>query len=182
MAFKEVTMRIRTISLSAVFCLLLALPAAVGLSWAANIKVGIIDSQEIIKESKAAKAARTVLLEDLNDKKAVFSKKQEEVVALEEELKNSSSKMKEEKRKEKSEVLAREVKNLQRLKADLEEELNKKNVEFTQKILQEVMKIVQEYSKKEKFTFILEKKSLVTWDESIDITNDIIKIYDAKKK
>jgi outer membrane protein len=175
-------MKTRKLLVSVTLCWLLVSFAAVSVSWAANIKVGIIDSQEIIKESKAAKAARTVLLDDLNDKKTVFSKKQEEVVALEEDLKNNGSKMKEEKRREKSEVLAREVKNLQRLKADLEEELNRKNVEFTQRILQEVMKIVQEYSKKEKFTFILEKKSLVTWDESIDITNDIIKIYDAKKK
>lgn len=149
---------------------------------AADVKIGIIDTQEVMKESKAARKARTLLMDELNEKRSVFSRKQDEVRLLEEEIKIKGDGMTESQRREKNDQLAREVKNLQRLKTDLEEELNKKNVDLTQKILQEVSDVVKEFMKKEKYTLILEKKSVVSSDEAIDITERILRLYDAKKK
>lgn len=149
---------------------------------AADVKIGIIDTQEVLKESKAAKKARTLLMDELNEKRSVFSKKQDEVRLLEEEIKIKGDGMTESQRREKNDQLGREVKNLQRLKTDLEEELNKKNVDLTQKILQEVSNVIKDFMKKEKYTLILEKKSVVSSDEAIDITDKIIRLYDAKKK
>jgi outer membrane protein len=149
---------------------------------AADVKIGIIDTQEVLKESKAAKKARNLLMDELNEKRSVFAKKQDEVRLLEEEIKIKGEGMTESQRREKNDQLGREVKNLQRLKTDLEEELNKKNVDLTQKILQEVSDVVKEFMKKEKYTLILEKKSVVSSDEAIDITDKIIRLYDAKKK
>lgn len=149
---------------------------------AADVKIGIIDTQEVMKESKAAKKARTLLMDELNEKRSVFGRKQDEVRLLEEEIKIKGDGMTESQRREKNDQLAREVKNLQRLKTDLEEELNKKNVDLTQKILQEVSDVVKEFMKKEKYTLILEKKSVVSSDEAIDITEKILRLYDAKKK
>jgi Skp family chaperone for outer membrane proteins len=45
-----------------------------------------------------------------------------------------------------------------------------------------VGEIIRDFRKKEKFTFILEKKTVVAHDEGIDITTDVIKLYDARKK
>jgi outer membrane protein len=149
---------------------------------AADVKIGIIDTQEVMKESKAAKKARTLLMDELNEKRSVFGRKQDEVRLLEEEIKIKGDGMTESQRREKNDQLGREVKNLQRLKTDLEEELNKKNVDLTQKILQEVSDVVKEFMKKEKYTLILEKKSVVSSDEAIDITDKILRLYDAKKK
>jgi outer membrane protein len=149
---------------------------------AADVKIGIIDTQEVLKESKAAKKARTLLMDELNEKRSVFSRKQDEVRLLEEEIKIKGDGMTESQRREKNDQLGREVKNLQRLKTDLEEELNKKNVDLTQKILQEVSDVIKEFMKKEKYTLILEKKSVVSSDEAIDITEKILRLYDAKKK
>jgi outer membrane protein len=149
---------------------------------AADVKIGIIDTQEVLKESKAAKKARTLLMDELNEKRSVFGRKQDEVRLLEEEIKIKGDGMTESQRREKNDQLNREVKNLQRLKTDLEEELNKKNVDLTQKILQEVSDVVKEFMKKEKYTLILEKKNVVISDEAIDITEKILRLYDAKKK
>jgi outer membrane protein len=146
------------------------------------VKIGVIDTQEVLKDSKAAKKARTLLMDELNEKRSVFGRKQDEVRLLEEEIKIKGDGMTESQRREKNDQLGREVKNLQRLKTDLEEELNKKNVDLTQKILQEVSDVVKEFMKKEKYSLILEKKSVVSSDEAIDITEKIIRLYDSKKK
>ena len=162
--------------------LFLLLAAVMGAVTEASAKVGVIDTQEVLRDSRAAKDARAILLEDLKEKSGLFSKKQDEVRLLEEELKIKGDKMEESERRGKTDLLSREVKNLQRLKDDLEEELNRKNVELTQRILEEVLEILKEFRKKNKFSLILEKKTVVSHDEGIDITKDIIKLYDARKK
>ena len=145
---------------------------------AARIKIGLIDAQKIMRESRAAKKARAAFIKDVEAKRAVLRAKQEEVRALEEELKREGKKMSPSARKQKGEKLQKEIKELKRLGSDLEEELKRKDVELTQKLLREIVGIVKEFSIKENYTVILEKKSVVAADEAIDITDKIIRLYD----
>jgi outer membrane protein len=154
---------------------------SLGSTWAASLKIGVIDTDKILRESVAAKNARAVLLDDLKEKRALFTEKQEAVGALEEELRDQAQDMSPSERKEKTDALSKELKNLKRLKDDLEEELNKKNVELTQKILKEVGELVREYFEKKNYSVILEKKSVVISDDDLDITDEIIRLYDMRK-
>jgi outer membrane protein len=149
---------------------------------AAAVKIGLIDTQKILQESQAAKDARALILEDIKEKRGLFNQKQEKVRAMEEELEKAGKNLAEQALKERREELNKEIKNLQRLKADLEEELNKKNAELTQKILREVMDIVRTFTRNEKYTLILETKSVVSADDAINVTDQIIKLYDMKLK
>lgn len=148
---------------------------------AAPLKIGIIDIQKIMRTSKAAKKAQAVFLKDLEEKRSILTGKEKEIRSMEEELKSDSS-MSPDVRRDKSEKLAKDVKELKRLGADLEEELKKKDVELTQKLMGEIRQLVINLFKKEGYTIILEKSSIVMSDESIDITDKIIKLYDAQKK
>ncbi len=152
-----------------------------GLLYAADLKVGVIDIQKIMRESNAAKNARAVFLKDLEAKRNVFNAKQKEVQDLQEEIKNKIKDMSEALRIEKTEKLSKEAKELERLKADLEEELKKKDTELTRKVLKEISDVAQEYRRKEKYSIIYEKQTLVSYDEAIDITDKIIKLYDVVK-
>jgi len=146
------------------------------------VKIGVLDVQKIMRESKAAKNARTIFQKDVEAKRDTLKAKEKEVKLLEEEIKGADPKMSPEARREKEFKLSREVKELQRLSADMEEELKKKDVELTRKLLGEIMQIVQSFAKKEHYTLILERASVVTADNAIDITDKIIKLYDAQKK
>lgn len=151
------------------------------LAFGEKVKIGLIDAQKIMQESKAAKRAQAVFLKDREAKMAILMGRQEEVRSLEEELKKKGKNMPPSVRKEKTEQLAHEIKELRRLRSDLDEELKKKNVELKQKILQEIREIVEEFVKKEKYTVILEKRWVVAADKAIDITDKIIRLYDAVK-
>ena len=164
-----------------IFVLLLAFLFG-GFSWADSAKIAIVDTQKVLQESKAAKEARASLMADIKEKRALYQKKQEEALKLQKELSLKSKGSSPEALRGEREKLALEVKNLKRLKVDMEEDLRRKNVELTQKILQEVREVVKNYRKKKKYTVILEKRSVITSDESIDITEQIIKLYDKKKK
>jgi outer membrane protein len=148
----------------------------------APVKLGVIDTQKILRESKAAKAAQSVFMKELEAKRAVYQAKEKEIRLLEEELKSADQKMTAETRNKKAEKLAQEVKELKRLGADMEEELKKKEVELTRSLLSEIAQIVRTFSKKEHYTVIFEKSSVIVADDAIDITDRIIKLYDAGKK
>lgn len=148
---------------------------------AANLKIGLIDTQKIIQQSKAAKKAREAFTKDVEAKRNLFQEKQNEVRTLAEELQKGGQGMTPEVRKEKSDNLEREDKELRRLKTDLEDELKKKDMELTSKLLKEINDIVQDYRKKENYTLILERKSVVAADDAIDITDKIIRLYDTLK-
>jgi outer membrane protein len=156
-------------------------PASV-LPASSEVKIGIIDTQKILVESKAAKNERTLFLKDLETKKGVYRSRELDVQKMQEELKAQASDLTEAKRKEKIEEIEKDVKELGRLKTDLEEELKKKELELTRALLQEIGDIVKQFSLREKYTLILEKKSVITSDDAVDVTDKVLKLYDAGKK
>jgi outer membrane protein len=111
-------------------------------------------------------------------KRATLVIKEREVRRLDDEVKNASGAD----RNEKGDKLAQLVKEYKRLDSDLGEELKKKQLELTQKLLKEINEVVKIIFAKEKYTLILEKGSVVINDDSIDITDKVIKLYDAQKE
>ena len=46
----------------------------------------------------------------------------------------------------------------------------------------DVQEILKQFSKNEKYSMIFEKKAVLVVDDGFDVTDKIIKIYDAQKK
>ena len=158
--------------------LLAASPAAAAVK-EAPLKIGIVDTQKIIRDARATKNARAAFQKDLDAKRALLEAKGKSVRNIEEQLKSAgqsaaSAKLKDD--------LAKESKEFNRLKSDLEEELKKKDVELTRKILGEIRQVVLNFSKSEGYTLIMEKSAVLTASDSIEITDEIIKLYDDQKK
>lgn len=150
-------------------------------TFAASLKIGLIDTQRILQESKAAQQAREAIVQELKEKQAVYQGKEREILALRETYEQKKASLSPEEAKDRQLELARDLKELRRLKADLEEELNRKNREWTVQILKEVAEVVSDFRSEEDFTFILEKENVVTADPAIDVTDQIIRLYDRKK-
>jgi len=166
----------------ATMVMMVVLAVSANIAAAASAKIGIIDMQRLMKESKAAQDLRGVFLMDLENKRTVLQSKEAEVLKMRDHLRREAKGKSAEQLKADQDRLQTEVKALRRLKADLQEELKKKDVELTQKLIKEVRQIVEKYKKKKKFTIILQRKSVVAFDASIDITGDIIKEFDRKKR
>jgi outer membrane protein len=74
------------------------------------------------------------------------------------------------------------MKEIKQLREDMEEELRKKDIELSRKIVADLKKVLVTFSKTEGYTLILEKNSTVLSAESMDITDQLIKLYDAQHK
>jgi outer membrane protein len=172
-------MRQKTLSIAAVLMALVLLPPLS--AFGAGVKIGIIDITRVIQGSESVRDARGVFLMDLESKQTVLRAKEGEVRKMQKDLQQKAGTLAAEDLKEEQEKIAREVKNLRRLKADLEEELKKKDRELTAKVLGEIKEVVEAYQKEKKFTVILEKKAVLAFDGAVDITKEIIAAYDKRK-
>ncbi|HNY73597.1 MAG TPA: OmpH family outer membrane protein, partial [Syntrophales bacterium] len=120
-------------------------------------------------------------LKDVEKKQAAIRAKEGEVRKREEEFNRLAPNAFEE-RKKKAEQLKIEARNLQHLREDAEGELKRKDAEITQKTIGEIMQVIRNYARNERFTLIIDRMAVITADESVDISERITKLYDAQKK
>ena len=147
----------------------------------ADLKIGVVDIQRVIVESKAGEEARALFVKEVESKKTIVSAKEETLKALENELKTTSITPKQ--RAEKEERLSREAKDLKRLKDDLEEELRRKDNEIRQRLLRDIVDIVKKTAEEGKYTLIIEKRQGAVYaHDSIDITSKVIEKYNRLRQ
>lgn len=148
---------------------------------AAEVKIGIIDTQKIMSQSKRTMALRTSFFKEIEGKQNEFVEKQKEAQALEEELKTKAQEMTSQERRENADLLNKKAKELQRMKEDIEFEAKLKDEELSRKFVRDIGQIIRDFQKNENYTIIFEKNTAAAYDDAIDITDKIIEIYDSGK-
>ena len=145
-------------------------------------KVGLINIQKILVESKSGKEAKAVYQKDLEAKRAALASKENTARALESELKSDSKKLKAADRKKKEDQLAVEIKELRRVEQDMKDELKKKDSELTSKILTDVLEITKKIGDERGYSIILQGGPQVVYmGKGVDITDEVLKKYDFGK-
>lgn len=146
------------------------------------IKIGVVDFQRVIRESRLGKNATALFMSELEARRAAVVAKERDVRFLEEELRNPDPKWSAEVRKEKRERHEREIRDFRRLQSDTEEDMKKKEVEATQAVIAEIREVVRTLQKSDGFTLLLDRGIVLANDEAIDVTSRVITLYDATKK
>lgn len=167
------------VSLVFVFALMFGM-SVVSLAAEPALKIGIVDVNKIMKDSKAAKSAQAVFKKELDSKKATLKSKSDKVAALDKELKNLEQKSSA--WNEKRDKLAKEFKELKIMENEMNKELQKKDVELTKKIVADVQQIINKLVKSENYSLILDKKAILAGKDGFDITDKVIKLYDSQSK
>lgn len=136
------------------------------------VTIGVIDTRRILQESNRSRLRYAAYAELLNDKRAVLESERQKVLAMEKSLKNGET----------SGDLSEAKRDLARLKEDLEEELKEKAAVFKKEILYGLKKVVKNYSEKEAYHMLLEKSYLIVIDKWIEVTDEIISLYDNEEE
>ena len=161
-------------------CIVAFISANVFSASAADLKIGLIDTQKIITQSEKIEKYRSEFSKDLEGKRQDFLKKQSEVQALENEIKTQGNSMTNDVYRDKTDKLRKEGRDLKRMQEEFEAELKAKEADMTRKFLRQGKDVTVEYLEKEKFTIIMEKNTVVASDDAIDITDNIMKLFDSK--
>ena len=156
----------------------LVLPA-----FAADSKMGTVDMQKILLMSDAGKEAKEQLAVRAAKYEAEKNLKEEDLKKLKSELEKQSVLLSESARGAKEKDYQQKLKEYQRFLKDAQDDLQAKNDEFTNKIVEEIVKVVQDFGKKNGYTFIFVKnESMIFLDEKIDLTDELLKQFNAARK
>ncbi len=149
---------------------------------AADLKVGYVDLQRALNQSKAGSSAKQQISGKVKEYENTIEAQQKELKKLKEELEKQAMLLSDDARAAKERDYQKKLKDFQRFTKDIQEELQQKDADFTRQILESLFEVLKDLGKKEGFTLILEKSesSVLYADDSIDLTEKLIKAFDAK--
>jgi outer membrane protein len=149
----------------------------------AQEKVGFINLQRLVSESKMGQKAKGNYETLRKNKEAQVAKKAEEVNALKKLISTTGDKMSQKERADKLDELEKANKELQRLVADARQDIRKQDRELVASILAQADSVLKDVAKKNKFGIILKDANAIGFlDPSVDITDKVIKELNDKAK
>lgn len=151
---------------------------------AQEMKVGIVDMQRALLETKDGKTAKTELSKKSEQYEAELKGMQAEIEKIRLELDKQATFLSEDARNEKEKVVQKKIKEFQSRYREAQDELKQRESELIKKMLQRLEKIVIRIGETEKFTMIMDKTSGVYYfDKKVDITDALIaKANEEEKK
>ena len=163
---------------------IVALGLAAGTASAADVKIGYVDMQRALNSSEAGKEAKEQLAARLKKYQDEINGKQDELKKLKDELEKQGMLLSESARAGKEKDYQLKLKEFQRFTKDAQDELQGKDEEFTRKILEEMEKVIKEYGRTNGYAFIFAKNDslMVYVNEKADVTEEVLKIFNATKK
>jgi len=152
-------------------------------AFAADVKLGYIDMQRALNSSEAGKEAKEQLAARVKKYQDEINSKQEEIKKLKDDLEKQGMLLSESARASKEKDYQQRLKEFQRFTKDAQEELQGKDEEFTRKILEGMEKIIQEFGRKNGYTFIFVKnEGMLFADDKSDVTEEVLKLLNASRK
>ncbi|MDP3040690.1 MAG: OmpH family outer membrane protein [Deltaproteobacteria bacterium] len=148
------------------------------------LKIAYVDMQKALNYCEAGKEAKRQMTLELEKMQKVFAGKQKELEKIKEDLEKRGSVLSENVRREKDRDYQTKLRDLQRLQKDYEDDLRRKDREFTERILKNVEVIIKQMGEEGKYTVILEKNqpTILFISNSLDLTEEVIKRIDQKQK
>jgi outer membrane protein len=168
----------KTLLLFVMFVLLVS-----GRAYAENLKVGVVDLLKALNESDTGKKAKTDLESLIKSKQVVIDEKGKEIEKLRTELEKQTLALAPEAKKSKEEDLERKMREYQRVVSDSQNDVKKKENEYTGEIIKEIRAIVEKIGQEQGYTMIIENAEgvLLYSKKELDLTSIVIKRYNESK-
>lgn len=155
-----------------------------GYSQNSNLKIGSVDMQKAVNECNAGKEAKIDLTKEVEKVQRLIAERQKEIQEMKETLEKQGLMLTPEARAAREKELQTNIRDYQRWGEDIQNEVNQKRTEMEKNIAVGLQKVVQKLGGDGGYTLILEKNENIVLfaSKATDLTDLIIKTYDAQKK
>ncbi len=155
-----------------------------GSVWAADLKIAYVDIQKAVNESNAGKDAKKLITKDVEKFQGQIADKQKVLQTMKESLEKQAPMLNPNARATREKDYQNKLREFQRWGEDTQNEINQKRMEIERNISIGLQKVIQKVGADEGYTLILEKnESIVLFvSRALDITDRVIKAYDAQKR
>jgi outer membrane protein len=153
-------------------------------SGADSLKIGVVDMQKFQAKSKGFQKSSDRLKQKYQGMKDKLEAEVKELQKIEEEFKKQSLMLSLDAQGGKRRELESKKRYIQFLRTDFTEQMKESDMENSQKIVKELEKIVGKIAKDKKFTLIFNRQvsGLIYVHPTFDITDEVVKVYDATKQ
>ena len=160
----------------------LGLLMASPLASAQAIKIGYFDMDRILNESKQWAKERDAFVKRGNELQKAFEKKAAELKALKESLEKKAGMLSEQARREKEREYQQKARELERMGQDADAEIKQMNKESATSFNKSLMIVIKKLGQEGKYTVILEAGAVPYASKEIDITDQVLKAFDAARE
>jgi len=145
-------------------------------------KVGIIAFQNAIISTKDGQKAAAELTAKFAPRKSDLEKKQSTIAQLQDQLRKGTNTMSEDAKQKLMREIDQNTKSLNRETEDAQAELDQEQNKIMQELGQRIIAVIDKYAKENGYSLIVDVSSqqtpVIYAANSIDITQDIIALYD----
>ncbi len=149
------------------------------LSYAESTRVAVVDLQSVLNNSRKGKEAIKVLEKEFENKKQELDTKEKTLQGLQDEITKRAGFWSDKIKAEKEEEFNKKLKDWRRMQVDLKDEFERKNKNFTDKILMDIIELVREVGKNDGYDLVIEKQNAIYVADAIDLTPRVIQLYDS---
>jgi outer membrane protein len=161
--------------------LLMGLAAMTAQVQAQEFRVGFVNTDRILKESAAAKAAGSKLEQEFSRREKDLIDQGVALKALADKLERESPTLSESQRASRQKQLVDQDRDLQRKRREAQEDLNARKNEELQGVFERANKVVKQIAEAEKYDLVLQEP-VVYINPKHDITDKVIKALNAGVK
>jgi outer membrane protein len=149
-----------------------------------SFKVGVVDLQRCIQESIEGKRAKDKLQATKDDMQKKLDERQNKLLEIKKELEKQSMMLSMDAKEDKEKEFERQRREFKYFYDDISNQMRKAEAEVRKVLLEDLAKVVGDIGAKGKFTLILERRSsgIMYLQNTIDITDEVLKAYDLTKK
>lgn len=158
---------------SKIQALLFAIGFAAGLAQAGDFKVGVVDTERVLRESAPAMLAEKKIEKEFSARDSDIKSMVRQAKDMQATLEKESSKLSEADHRNKERELTGLNVNIQRMQREFREDLNLRKNEELAAVLDKANKAIQQIAAADKYDLILQEA--VYRNPKIDITDKVIK-------
>jgi outer membrane protein len=145
----------------------------------ADIRLAYVDIQRALNLCRAGKDAKVDFRGRIERLQSQLEGQQSEVERLKDELQKKGALMQPDQRQNLEDEYTRKLRQFEDNYKNSRDELQQKDSEITGAIVRDLATVVRQVSQKDGYTMVFEKGSLLWAIPSIDITDEVVRAYDA---
>jgi outer membrane protein len=145
----------------------------------ADVRLAFVDIQRAINECRAGKQAKSTFRAHIDQLQAQLEGEQHSVEALKQQLEQKGALMQPDQRQNLEDDYNKKLRRFQDDVKNSRDELQQRDTEVTGAIVRDLAAVVRRVSEKNGYTMVMEKGTLLWAEPSTDITDEVIRQYDA---
>jgi outer membrane protein len=147
-----------------------------------NVSIAFVDVQKILSESNSGKKFQKLISDKVNKNLKIVKKEEKDLKSQESEILKKKNILSKDELDNKIKKFQKAVQTFRKKKKKFDTDISKERSKFVNKMFEYLNKILANYASEKSISLIVQKKNILIGKSELDITKDILKIFNDQVK